>query len=838
MKMTKSASPDKGYYIGLLFLALSSLCFVMTMNQPRLANDPFSGMFFLCYGLFVVYFFIVVYANKEKYGKYFRFADIRHSIVLLLLANVSAYALNRNIPVFQMSTDWLTAFLATLNAAMIGFSLRGSRKPDALNIGIAVILSAGLLFSLYQTLYIFPLYGISIGAFWFFGFSLHSFVPLWFSILLFKMLSMMFKASPAYWKSALIGLSIPLGFVLYVTSQWSGINRTIRQAYHDGQVAYASQELPDWVQVSQVLKPNWLTERVLKSNIVYAAFDGKIDNLFFPDNFGFNEKAKHDPIIVVASFFAGPIELDRDQKIELLKAVFDQRHQTERRLWSGDNLSTQDIVTNVQLFPEYRLAYTEKTISIGNDIERSWRWNDTQEAIYSFYLPEGSVVTSASLWVAGKERPSFLTTKNKADIAYTTIVGRERRDPLLLHWREGNRISLRVFPCTPEEARKFKIGVTSLLKLEEDQLIYQNLDFTGPSWRNAKESINLVHEGQLKGFESSLAFSSKGSAKNYIGAYQSDWTIKMDAVPLSTQAFGFNGKSFRMRSLPERSIPFEAKKIYLDINKSWKKNEFEKLWKGAGAKELWVYTHRLEKMNSQNKDELFEHLRRLNYSLFPIHKINDPASALIITKAKGLSPTLSALKGSVFANELNGFMIQNNRPIKVFNFGEERSPFLKMLKELRLIDEKSTSVEQIIRQLQNQSFTENMEDAQSVSLDDAGVLLQAFPSSAEKGDAPDHLMRLFAYNNLMKKIGQNYFQQDKMADQLIFEAEEAHVVTPVSSLIVLETAEDYERFDIVDSKSSLKNASIKSSGAVPEPHEWLLILLALSFTMYLYVKRK
>jgi len=95
-------------------------------------------------------------------------------------------------------------------------------------------------------------------------------------------------------------------------------------------------------------------------------------------------------------------------------------------------------------------------------------------------------------------------------------------------------------------------------------------------------------------------------------------------------------------------------------------------------------------------------------------------------------------------------------------------------------------------------------------------------------------MRLFTYNDLMKKIGRNYFKKEKLADALVAQAERGFVVSPVSSLLVLETQADYDRFDIKRSKNSLKNASIKNSGSVPEPREWLLIILSLvvAFTLW------
>ncbi len=65
------------------------------------------------------------------------------------------------------------------------------------------------------------------------------------------------------------------------------------------------------------------------------------------------------------------------------------------------------------------------------------------------------------------------------------------------------------------------------------------------------------------------------------------------------------------------------------------------------------------------------------------------------------------------------------------------------------------------------------------------------------------------------------------------EAQKAYVVSPVSSMVVLETQKDYERFNIKDSQNSLNNASMKSKGAVPEPHEWALIIIACLVLLYI-----
>ena len=109
-----------------------------------------------------------------------------------------------------------------------------------------------------------------------------------------------------------------------------------------------------------------------------------------------------------------------------------------------------------------------------------------------------------------------------------------------------------------------------------------------------------------------------------------------------------------------------------------------------------------------------------------------------------------------------------------------------------------------------------------------------------KYDGPDHLMRLHHFNKIMNQIGPEYFKSNDYPEtgELVALAKDAHVLSPVSSMIVLETIKDYERFDIQKSKNSLGNAAMKDSGSIPEPHEWLLIILALGAVVFLKLKSR
>ncbi|MEK7253750.1 MAG: XrtN system VIT domain-containing protein, partial [Bacteroidota bacterium] len=362
-------------------------------------------------------------------------------------------------------------------------------------------------------------------------------------------------------------------------------------------------------------------------------------------------------------------------------ALYSSRHKTEPRLWSGKDLRTRDIVTNVQLFPAHRLAYTEKTLLIENTHE--WSENQ-QEAIYSFYLPEGSVVTSASLWIGDREEKAYLTTRQKADTAYQTIVGRERRDPMLVRWQESNRVSVRVFPCTPKEKRKFKIGITSPLRFEAGRLVYENIDFDGCDKNGAQEIVQVLTEGgDPVNLSSSLGLKNKGAFRHFSGKYQPDWSLKFDAPPLSEAPFSFNGRTFQLQPLEEKYEPAPFREIYFDINDGWKKSEFKKLWRSLKDKEVYAWSGGMVRLTEENKDEVFEELNHLNYSLFPFDKISNPAEAVVVTAGCGFAPVPGDLDTCLFAKNLMAFFAGQEKPLRVLNLGKEISPFIKGLAETR-----------------------------------------------------------------------------------------------------------------------------------------------------------
>jgi XrtN system VIT domain protein len=96
---------------------------------------------------------------------------------------------------------------------------------------------------------------------------------------------------------------------------------------------------------------------------------------------------------------------------------------------------------------------------------------------------------------------------------------------------------------------------------------------------------------------------------------------------------------------------------------------------------------------------------------------------------------------------------------------------------------------------------------------------------------------MYAFGKVLDE--QVKIQNDTLAaNKYVTLAKDANVVTPISSLIVLETDADYENNGIEKNVDTLGNASIKNDGAVPEPHEWIMIIIGLTTLLFYYQRNK
>ena len=831
---------DTDYIVGLLCLTISLGPFFLFSSISDALQSPMFGSQIVNYLIAVFYLIWLLVTRKMKFFWKAQKKEYQsHRLLLWLVWLVSCFSLNKSIPIFNESAPWLSVAIFLSATACIAYRFENYltlffKNTLYLFFGISTVLW------LYFAIYLSYLYPISIPAILLFGFSIHSFIPLMLFIAHFRILYQKWKSFKLF---ILTGLILPLVIVAYFTFQWHAITYKIRYVHNDI-ATKTTEELPSWVVLGQTIGDDWITERILKSKLIYQIPGPTVD--FVPLSINSGVLSQHDPLVVIASRFSPNIDLEEKDRIKLLDVLFDARHYTQERLWSGKNLTTENVITQAKIYPEYRLAYTEKTISIANQSDSQW---SQQEALYSFYLPEGSVVSSLSLWINGKEEKGYLTSHTKADSAYKTIVGVESRDPSVIQWQEGNTVKVKVFPCTTKENRRFKIGVTSPLRSENDKLVYENIYFQGPASDEATETIRLDFSQNTNNIQ--LPFNTEKIEKKGIaarGRYRPSWEAKFEATPLSSGGFTFDGKFYSVKPYKLIVEYFDSKTVYLDINGSWTQAEFDDLYILLKNKTIYTYEDGFVKLSDANKDQIFERLSAKRYTIFPVHKIKDRSGSLLITKGTKTSPNLIDLRESQFGKELKN-SLPDQPALRTFTLGNNLSPYLKSLKEFRLVRCEKAEMGQIKKFIADKQFPSDPEADTAgartvVRIDNAKMMIVESDQSLVS-KAPDHLLRLFAYNHIVTQIGRNYLSQSYLKasetnTKLIDEAEKANIVTPVSSLIVLESQEDYKRFGIKKNRFSLDNATLKNSGAVPEPHEWALIalfaLLAAYYTFRTYVR--
>lgn len=823
------------YRIGLLLCAVSMGIYLLGAHRDP-TRDFFSQVFFLNYGISIIYLVILLSSKK-------RFDAPRPSISqacwinFVVLLTISAFSLNQEMNVFARFPTWLNVYtLLSIPLFLVFPFYRNLSSP--LKISVLLLSGASLLLAVYMALYMFPLLPLSLIAMPALGISVHSFVPLAWLLVLLHFLNSSVEKRLRFW--ILPGLLLPLSILIIYLLKWQNLQLKIQETIAEQNIKF-SNRLPDAIYLAQKLPADAFTEEILVSAFKAQRFWA---SGFMFDNEGSNHY--HSPLSTIALGLFGDVGIGRNTVESILNIRRDYRHATARRLWTGISLSTSAVSTNIRLFPEFRLAYHEKTIRIHNDPTKddrdAWFTSPTQEALYTFHVPDGSIVTSLSLWINGREEKSRLTTVQRADSAYTRIVGTERRDPAIVHWREGNTITVNIFPCTPTEDRQFKIGFTTPLKQKANTLQLENIWFEGPDARQAMEVTQiLLGSGTKLSGDLPEDFELQADG-NYIrqGTYLPYWQMKLSKPALSKAAFCFGGFKYTVQEPVPQLLSLDIKNVFLDLTSEWSKEEYDSLLQNLSTNEVFAWLPEKTKITAENKDLVWANTSRNKFSVPFIYDIEQPARSVIVTKTPHRSPILEDLKNSDLSDRFTKYLAANHTPLQVINIGEELSPFWRSLRELRLVNYNALPLQKAIDGINRRKLERFTEDTTLVVLPDSHLAFKktAIDSAEVTSTAPDHLMRIFAYNDLLRKIGPAYFEKEKYENELFREAEEAYVVSPITAMIVLESLADYERMGIHENTNTLGNASVLGGGAVPEPHEWLLIGLVAFFILRHIVKQK
>jgi XrtN system VIT domain protein len=781
--------------------------------------DIFSNGAFWVTHVAVFFFWGVSLFSKKAETNTFP-TRLNYTFLWLVLLQIGCFTFNTDMVVFPPSATWLQVVIVASSTALLGLTFR-DLLPEKVVLTLLFLVGIGFLMDVYFLTILLPMCGIGFIGFIFFGLSVYAFGPLLKAYFIIRFIVINHDFMPKGTRFFAYGVAFSTLMSVAFLASWASMSQNANVAY-----AKTNESLPAWVRVAQVLPPSVLTEKMLKSN-QSGAFRGGGEFLSFNTN---NDRF-HDPLVTIANLWKPLPELSETERANILHAIFDAKNDAEQRLWRGDNLRLGTVETAIELHTPQRLAYTEQVLTIENTQVNKSAWS-TEEAILTFRLPEGGVVSTLSLWVDGVEREGLLTTQEKAAEAYKTVVGVERRDPSVIHWQEGNAVSVRVFPCTPMEARKVKIGFTTPLEVSDGKLFYRMPQLEGLPMNKAKHAVSLTG---VDNFDSRTKFQ-KGDKKYSLSTtYDADLSLSTPVSPLSESFFSFQNKTYRMHEMGASETnyaSFEPSEIYLDINAAWSKDA-EQIWNLVKNKPVFAFADgKMTALTEANRAAIFKQMAQQNFSVFPFHHIQNPANALVISmNDRPFAPNFTDLKGSKFADEM-AEKLPNLAQIRVFTIGS--TTYLNALQQMRVVLSDKGNVEKLAKILKEKTFLKNLESDEILAIAPSNLLISEEKDGGKiGGNAPDHVFRLFAYNKVLATVGRNFYRKAEDIETHYFDlndalrlAEKAHIVTPISSLIVLETQADYDRFNIRKSKNALGNASLSNAGAAPEPHEWLLIILA------------
>ncbi len=638
-------------------------------------------------------------------------------------------------------------------------------------------------------------------------------------------------------------------YFIWFHTEWNRGQFIIRNHFLENKIINSKRsliddDLPAWASLGMKLPVNHVSELYLQpeSNsreVLFTLFGS--DKLF-------------DPFAFIVSNISKKVEIPNEDREHLLKLLFGYTHISLNRLWNGNSLITSDVETNLQLYPESRIAYTEMKISLYNENNL-----DKQEAIYTFKVPEGSVCTKLSLWIDGKEELARLTYLSKTQNADNTALGVENKDPSYVTWMEDNLLRVRVFPVLAGNYRSFKIGFISPLQVTNNKLKYQGFKIEGPVLDSAKHKIESnVFEpkdtnlsGKAYTFEKKNSRNTKEIYSKWFayGKYEEDWSIFLDNPPPVNGIFRSADLKLTVSELEMKEKDFRPDKIYILINSSLSKKEWKNVYTRLSAlgtnSQIILVTN--EWFYSKNKEENLDFIDSQvlpKFNLFPFYKIVNDTDILIVTNREESSIPFNELKGSIFFNKNKEFFSKNKKNIYIQSLNGKLSTYFNSLKEYELIQDIPISLDAILEALKQAKIKTPIESDEKYSFQDSKITIGIEKNSNTNSKiGNDLLAKLVLYKRIMRVLGKKIVPAKDTKEIGIFEmAKLGRIVTPFTSFIFLENDNDYDRFGTkknneINLKTEDSIASTVKSGTLPEPKEWVIGIICILLILF-WVKLK
>ncbi len=555
---------------------------------------------------------------------------------------------------------------------------------------------------------------------------------------------------------------------------------------------------------------------------------------------------QHSPLLVWAMHLHPAPSIIQQNKAKFKRFFAGTGHDNEEALWSAEGLSTDHIeVAHV-------VDKATATVRTRYDFTVSSTQSRQGEAIYTFQLPPGGVVTNSSLWVFGVEQPARLSTRSKAREAYRTVVGRERRDPALVEWRNANTVAMRIFPVVDTLARRFSIEVTAPLQQNSNGFEVASIGVQGPptGFTKVKTSIRYTGDRLLT------------DSYSFRGYTPERYSVELAEISPST--YVADGTAYTLEPAKPNYAPRAIVRAYVDLTGRWTSPELRQLttWAAAAKILLVGYDGELFRLDESNVDAAKLRGSERQRSLFPVQLLSYQDSVLLITREQKYPLTIDDY------SEDDKYAIKawsHFGKLAVVHVGEELPSYLQTIVDMGGASADVGTLDLARRALVDGEVRERMDGPGLVELDGINARIVALPSNASDSGADPALLQLFNYRQSLLAHQLTEATEDAQLAAIDF-AKRANIVTPFSSQIILETDADYARFGIAnvigpkgvappasgeapvaavsDSEATVADARAvqrafdEQSGAVPEPHEWALMVLGIAVLVLLYFRKR
>ena len=495
------------------------------------------------------------------------------------------------------------------------------------------------------------------------------------------------------------------------------------------------------------------------------------------------------------------------------------------------------------LSTEELASYTEWTMAFRNSSHLQ------REARAMIRLPEGALVTRATLWIDGVEQEAAFGAAADVKSAYSKVVS-ARRDPLLVTWAGPNRIFVQCFPIQPQGEMRVKIGITaplypnrgSTIATTLPAIIEQNFIIDN----NLEHAVWIESKSQLTSSSSFLAEERGNSSSVSALRGQIPATTALSNVRIQTERavaeevrslFKEDSQSFVIKQTIESVVPKRKQQAVVVIDPSVKLKHTV----GDLANALAALPSSLN-LQIILAEEIPELLTTIPVSL----QSKDFQAALESLRwhefagGHDNAPALAKALELADRHQAQIIWISGPQPLKVdeFNLAFQyltRRPAQREMTVITLADGTNKLLERLSEKVAIREVLPDFGAERGISdLLSELLLSNSYPSIVRRASLADldsptsggvdssvsahpHLNRLYAGEEILKLLAKGSKDSRARATTL---GTTYRLVTPVTGAVVLETKQQY-------AEAGLEPSPVGTVPVIPEPEVYALVSIVL-----------